>query len=136
MSELYWIGPVGVYIPKSINGVVALDGVNTQYQNGMTEVHVISGGYTVQEYRQKFAVYDSETGKYFWKVDYWIGPAGVYIPKSIKSVVALDGYNTHSLDGGITEIYCEDNPGFTKEEYRKRFSVYNPTNGRYYWKKN
>jgi len=65
---------------------------------------------------------------------YWIGPYGVRIPNDISSVVASDGYNSHSKDGGVTEMFMEGGEEMNQEIYRSVYAELK-SDGLFYYKK-
>jgi len=65
--------------------------------------------------------------------DFWIGPYNIRVSKSIKSVVAEDGYNSLYSDGTETEKYETLNIEMTQELYLKMYAE--KRDDGYYWYK-
>ncbi len=62
---------------------------------------------------------------------FWIGPANVRIPSSIKCVPTTDENNEMEYDGSVTEA----NQGciLSEEEYRNMYAVFNEKDRKWYW---
>ena len=71
---------------------------------------------------------------------YWIGPAGVQIPYSIRVVPAIDGHNTMSwisVNGKVEIVQTELavlNPLYTEDTYRQKFAEPHD-DGEWYWRR-
>lgn len=65
--------------------------------------------------------------------EYWIGPYGILIPDTIKSVIDIDGINTIYKDGSSTEI---SNGGkvISEQIYKDRYTIYNSDDGKWYYR--
>lgn len=68
------------------------------------------------------------------KEQYWKGPYGVLVPNRINSVVAKDGYNYHSRDGGITEKFMLNAPKMNEKIYKETFCNYCEVTKNWYYK--
>lgn len=63
---------------------------------------------------------------------YWIGPYGIRVHKSINSIRSKDGSNTLSKDGGETEMFVL-NP-ISEQEYKMKYTEF--VDGYYYYNTN
>lgn len=66
--------------------------------------------------------------------DYWVGPYGCLISRSLNSCVAGDGGNTRYKDGSETEACCMS-AKLTKQEWLNKYSTFNDLTNNYYYKK-
>lgn len=66
----YWKGPYGVLVPLNVERIIAGDGFNTRYQDGSeTELFLVRDEpYGEKEYKEEHAIYNSEDGKWYYKV--------------------------------------------------------------------
>lgn len=68
--------------------------------------------------------------------EYWIGPAGVLIPKTIRTVPALDGFNTvtyHEYGTSTTNMLVSSS--LSEKAYKRTYAVKN-ADGYWYYKTN
>jgi hypothetical protein len=63
---------------------------------------------------------------------YWIGPHGMLVPSTVKSVTASDGYNMLYSDGTETEMWSEQKAP-TKEEYLAKYAQQRGSDGLYFY---
>jgi len=158
----HWAGPHEVLVPNSIKSVVARDGYNTMYKNGMETEKKCYNHISPEAYREKYATLDKKTGKWYYgktekesfddscvvhnmetdtesdddiksPADFWTGPYGVLVPNKFSEVVARDGYNTMSKNGSETERWCT-NPGpISAEIYREKYAALDEASGQWYY---
>lgn len=62
---------------------------------------------------------------------YWLGPYGILVHNSIKSVLAADGINIQYRDGTCTRM-CIGTPLMTEERYKEQFAELRD-DGHYYY---
>lgn len=163
-KEKYWIGPYRVLVPNSIESVPMGDGRNFYYKNGKKTNHriKISNLLNKKEYRKKYAIF--KNGKYYYNINnhsesssnstthssdsessiveyneddkqnYWVGPHGVLVSKSIHSVPIGDGSNSIYDDGSVTKVKQDVLNILNKNAYRKKYAI--KKHGKYYYNKN
>jgi len=84
--------------------------------------------------RNKYAIFNEKDALWYWNQyvpSFWIGPADVRIPSSIKCVPSTDENNEMESDGSVTEA----NQGhvMSDEKYRNMYAVFNENDGEWYW---
>jgi len=110
----------------------------------VVEVIDINEWYNEEENKRKPKPKISDATKIQWMQEkygnYWIGPAEVRIPWTIRSVINIDNcnicaytiYDDHTYDISSSEVYCDPSYHFTIDQYRNEFAK-QENDGNWYW---
>lgn len=138
--RFHWYFSAGdCWVSNDIKEIPATDTVNKVFNNGdrtydKTHIRPISKDKYHERYCRQEGdvwVYNQDKPQPITATHWYYSAADCYVPVTRYSVPAMDRVNSHDKNGDETELYGENVPPYTVEEYHEKHCNYDSTNNRW-----